>query len=108
MHILYTLNNNHTCLTFSWVPADMPAGLKKSYGQPHYFQILSTFLYDFVSAVGWLTYYSMPLYTVIYGLYLAYIIHLLYIISYNMSLKVLIIVCNVFHYHINKRKEFVR
>ena len=47
MHILYTLNNNYICLTFNWVPADMLAGLKKSYGQPHYFQILSTFLYDF-------------------------------------------------------------
>ena len=32
MHILYTLNNNHICLTFSWVPANMPARLKKSYG----------------------------------------------------------------------------
>ena len=62
----------------------------------------------FVLAIGWPTYHSMPLYTVIYGLYLAYIIHLLYIISCNMYLKVLIIVCNVFHYYINKRKEFVR
>ena len=47
MPILYTVNNNHTCLTFSWVPADMSAGLKKPYSQLHYFQILSTFLYDF-------------------------------------------------------------
>ena len=28
-------------------PADMPARPKKLYGQPHYFQILSAFLYDF-------------------------------------------------------------
>ena len=32
IHTLYTLNNNHTCLTFSRVPADMPAKLKKLYG----------------------------------------------------------------------------
>ena len=47
MHILYTLNNNHICLTFSSVLADFSARLKKPYGQLHYFQTLSTFLYDF-------------------------------------------------------------
>ena len=35
------------CLTLIRVPADMLAGLKKLYGRLHYFQILSTFLYDF-------------------------------------------------------------
>ena len=34
------------CLTFIRVPADMLAGLEKSYGQLCYFQILRTFLYD--------------------------------------------------------------
>ena len=75
MHILYILNNNYTYLTFSWVPADMPARLKKPYGQLHYFQILSTFCMTFVLAIGQPTYHSMLLYTVIYCVWLIYYIY---------------------------------
>ena len=79
MHILYTLNNNFTYLTFSWVLADMSAGLKKSHGQLHYFQILSTFLYGF--CVGqWLA--NLLQYTTVYcsiliifGLYNMFIVY---------------------------------
>ena len=49
------------CLTLIMVPADMSAGLKKLCGRPCYFQILSTFLYNFCT-----TYHNMPLYTIIY------------------------------------------
>ena len=49
--ILYVFSMHRTIIVnvrlFSEVPADMPARPKKSYSQPHYFRILSTFLYDF-------------------------------------------------------------
>ena len=39
-------------------PANKLATLQKSYGQLHYFQILSTFSYDILSAIGQLTPYG--------------------------------------------------
>ena len=48
-------NVNHTCMV---CPADMLAALQKSYGQQHYFQILSTFSYDILSAGQWPTPYG--------------------------------------------------
>ena len=40
------------------VLADMSAAPQKLYGWQHYFQILSTFLYDILLAIGWLTPYG--------------------------------------------------
>ena len=42
-------NVNHTCMVCL---ADMLAAPQKSYGQQCYFQILSTFSYDILSAIG--------------------------------------------------------
>ena len=96
------------CLTLIMVLADMLAGLKKLYGRPHYFQILNTFSYDFwvgcqlANLLQYAAVYCNIL--IIFGLYNTFIIY----ISCNMYLRILMIVCNVFHYYINKRKEFVR
>ena len=109
MHILYTLNNNHTCLFFSRVLADMPAELKKSYSQLHYFQILSTFLYDFY--VGhWLANLSQyaAVYCNILIIFRLYIVFIMYLIPYKIYLEMLIIICNIFHYYINKRKRICK
>ena len=59
-------------------------------------------------AISQLTYHSVSLYVVMYGLYLDCIVYLLYIISCNIYLKILRIVYNVFHYYINKRKRICK
>ena len=59
---------------------DMSATLQKSYGQPHYFQILSTFSYDIWLAIILLTPYGgglrkVILYEYIYTYTYIYLIH---------------------------------
>ena len=106
IHILYTLNNNHTCLTYSRIPADMPAGLKKLYGQLCYFQILSTFLYNFYvghQPADLLQYAAV--YCNILNIFRLYIVFIMYLIPYKIYLEILIIICNVFHYYMKKRKR---
>ena len=66
MHILYTLDNNHICLMFSWVPADKPARLKNSMANCIILKFQAHFCMTFVLAIGWPTYHIMPLYTVVY------------------------------------------
>ena len=58
---------HYTCMVCS---ADKAAALKKLYGQPHFFQILSTFLYDIWSAIGWPTPYGGRLRQVILYVYI--------------------------------------
>ena len=60
------MNNNCRYQTLIRVPADMPAGPKKSYEQPHNFQILSAFCMTFELAISQLTYHSALLYLVLY------------------------------------------
>ena len=47
------------------VPSQQVGCPAKVYGQQHYFQILSTFSYDFLLAVGWPTLYGSGLKQVI-------------------------------------------
>ena len=47
VHKYYTIIIIYKNYTFVMVPADLPAGMQKLYGQLHSFQILNTFLYDF-------------------------------------------------------------
>ena len=84
----------------------MPAGPKKLYGQPCYFQILNTFLYDF--CVGnWLA--NLTQCTVIFCI-VWIIVNLYSILSLviYISLRLSKIIFNVFHYYINRKERLVR
>ena len=62
--------------------ADMSATPQKSYSQPHYFQTLSTFLYDFLSAIGQLTPCGSGLRQLTFY---DYIIHLITDLKWNIN-----------------------
>ena len=56
----YDVTNTHIKLIIHvwYAPVDMLAAPQKLYGQPHYFQILSTFSYNFLLAISQLTPYG--------------------------------------------------